>query len=576
MPAPDRDPGAPAATLPARVLVSILAVGAVAGPYLLRSLDDNRLTSWRWVFGARNPAVLFALVAAAAVLAQLLTKRLPAGRTAEAATFLGAYAIGAAFWSAPEPIVDAARYFTQAKHLALYGIGHFFREWGGEIPAWTDLPLVPSLYGIVLRLSGESRLAVQAFTTLLFAGSAVLTCRIGTALWDEEVGLAAGAFLLAIPYLFTQVPLLLVDVPTQFFVTLAVYAAILAFRHGGTGRILLASAAIFLALLSKYSAGLLLSVLPAVGVVHAKESGVRRALFTGAMLALVTGGLVLAAVLPHREVYGAQLRLLLDYQAPGLRRWGESFLSTFLFQVHPFLSAAALASIWLAIRRRDLRWVIVAWPVLLLVGLEVRRIRYLLPAFPMLALLAAHGLRILRARETRRLVLACAVLSSLAVALYGYLPFLRSTSAMNVKRAGAYLDALEERRVEVFTLSRPEPDVNPAVAVPILDLFTAKALVHRTEGISPTPGRGMETSALRFTWDYRSPRYYAAGGAEEAAAVAVVTDDLGRALPEHVARRLEGHRLARAFTDDEGVFGYKTLVLVYRAAPSSDLEPAPP
>lgn len=566
MPAPDDAEGPDLATLPERLLVSVLAVGAVAGAYLLRGLDDNRLTSWRWVFGERNPATLFALVAFAAVLAHVVARLLPARRV-EAMLFLCAYAAGACFWGEPEPIVDAARYFTQAKHLELYGPVHFVREWGREIPAWTDLPLVPLLYGLVLRLSGESRLAVEAFTTLLFAGTVVLTCRIGRLLWDEEVGLAAGGFLLAIPYLYTQVPLLLVDVPTAFFVTLAVHASILAFRHGGATRLLLASAAVLLALLSKYSAGLVLSALPVIAAVQAGEDGPRRALRRGALLAVATGALVLVVVLPFRDVFAEQLRLLLGYQAPGLRRWGESFLSTFLFQVHPFLTAAALASIWVAVRRRDPRWVVVAAPVLLLLGLEVRRIRYLLPAFPLLALLAAYGLGALRAGETRRIVLATAVLSSLAVALYGYLPFLRTTSAANVRQAGAYLDGLEERRVEVFTLSRPEADVNPAVAVPLLDLFTAKPLVHRTEGIALAPPKDLATSALRFTWEQRSPRYYAAGGTDEPAAVVVVTDEIGRPPPEALARRLEGRHLSRAFVEDEGVFRFKTLVLVYRAAP---------
>jgi len=127
----------------------------------------------------------------------------------------------ACFWKEPEVIVDASRYFTQAKHLELDGLGGFVRGWGREIPAWTDLPLVPALYGFVFRTFGETRVAVQAFTTLLFAGTVLLAFRTGKALWDEEVGFAGGALLLAIPYLLTQVPTMLVDVPTMFFLTLA-------------------------------------------------------------------------------------------------------------------------------------------------------------------------------------------------------------------------------------------------------------------------------------------------------------------------------------------------------------------
>ena len=77
----------------------------------------------------------------------------------------------------------------------------------------------------------------------------------------------------------------------------------------------------------------------------------------------------------------------------------------------------------------------------------------------------------------------------------------------------------------------------------------------------------MAESPLRFTWEYRNPRYYADAGAGGASAVAVVTDDLARPLPEEVTARLRGYELARTFAADEGVFRNKTLVAVYRPVP---------
>ena len=584
MPAPEGEHGAPEPTLPDRLLVAVFAVGAVVGPYLLRSLDDNRLASWRWVFAARSPVALLGLALGAALLAQFVARFTPARRR-EALLFLGAYAMGACSWSEPEPIVDAARYFTQAKHLALYGVGHFLREWGREIPAWTDLPLVPFLYGLVLRLSGESRLAVEAFGTLLFAGAAVLTARIGRALWDEGTGLAAGALLLASPYLLAQVPLMLVDVPTLFFVALATHASLRALQQPTAARVVLAGFAVFLALLSKYSAGLFLTALPVAAVALGRSPGAGpgeggtaparpagaaahalRRLSILAAVALVAAALSLAVLVPLRDVFSRQLSLLLGYQAPGLRRWGESFLSTFVFQVHPFVGAAALASVWVAWRRRDPAWLVAAWPVLLLLVLGVRRIRYLLPALPMLALLAAYGLHALRARETRRAVVACAVLSAFALGLYGYGPFLRGTSAINLKAAGAFLDRLEEERVEVMTASAPEPAVNPAVSIPLLDLFTAKRLVYRDEAIPRPPAGRLETSALRFTWELPAARWYAPGPPQGRAAVAVISDGAAP-LPARVTERLAGHVLDRAFDTDEDLFQHRTRVEVYRLRP---------
>lgn len=567
--AADRGKQGATALVPERLLVSLLAFGTIAALFVFRGADDNRLTSWRWVFDGVSPARLYALVVVGIALAHLVARLPFPGRRPGAVLFISSYAIAACFWREPEVIVDASRYFTQAKHLEVYGLHHFLTEWGRGILAWTDLPLVPLLYGLVFKLFGESRIFIQAFTTLLFAASVVLTHRIGKALWNDELGFVAGGLLLGIPYLFTQVPGMLVDVPAMFFLTLAVFTVIAAFQRGGTGRVLLASLAVFLALFSKYSIWLMLSVLPVIGLVH-RRGGAPRPLATGAAIALVSGALVAAVMLFHRDVTSEQLTLLLSYQGPGLRRWGESFVSTFLFQVHPFLTAAAVLSIWMAIQRRDPRYVIVAWPVLLLLLLQVRRARYVVPAFPMLALMGAYGLQAIRSNEVRRLVLACTVASALVVAGYGFLPFLEGTSAVNLKKAGEYLDSIDEDRVEVFTRSRADSEVNQAVSVPILDLFTRKKVIYRDERNPPPASVRVEESPLRFTWDYRNPAYYADDGAGGNAAIVVISGDVGQPLPEHVARKLRGYRLARAFAASEGVFQHATIVDVYRASPSRD------
>ncbi len=560
---------------PGRLLVGALTLGVVAAQLAFRGVDDNRLVSWDAVFAEADPVRLLGWVAAAVGLAYLAARwPFPAGRRGAALLFLAAYAVGAWSWRAPEAIVDASRYFTQAKHLELHGIGWYVSEWGREIAAWTDLPLVPALYGLVFRAVGESRVHVQAFTTALFAGAVVLTHRLGTMLWDEDVGFAGAALLLAIPYLLTQVPSLLVDVPTMFFVTLAVAAVVHAVRQGGAGWSLLASAAILLALLSKFSAWLLLSGIPAIAIVSRREAP--GALRTLARIAIVSGLLLGGALLVHRDVYARQLALLASFQVPGLGRWGETFLSTFLFQVHPFLTAAAVLSAWMAVRKRDARWIVVAWPVLLLLLLQVRRIRYWVPILPMLALMAGYGLQAIRAGAVRRSCVTSAVAVSLLVALHGQLPFLERTSAVNLKEAGAYLDAIDERTVEVLTPQRTGVLVNPAVSVPILDLFTAKRVVYAYEEPPASVSKAAERSPLRFTWEYRNPRYYADGGAAAGAAVVVISDDLEEPLPASAERRLSGLRLVRTFAKHEGLFAHRTLVRVYRAAPTvGPAEPRP-
>ena len=553
------------------LLTALLACAAFLTPFVFRAADDNRLTSWRWVFADAQIAGLAALLAAGIVLAYALRRVALPPRRAGAGLFVASFAIGAAFWSAPEVIVDTARYFAQAKYLALHGFGAFVAAWGREIPAWTDLPLVPFLYGLIFRAAGEERIYIQVFTTLAFSGTVVLTYRIGKELWDGTLGFYGAALLLAMPFLLTQVPLMLVDVPVMFFVALAVFTTIKAFKRGGAGWVAAAAAALTLALLSKYSAWLMLTVLIPVGAVFARtapHAALRRAIV---IVGLTATALLGVALLAGHDVVIAQLRLLWDYQRPGLGRWRESFVSILLFQIHPFITAAAAYSLYAAIRRRDFRFAIIVWMLALAAFGQIGRIRYLLVLFPMLALMAAYGLREIRNGEARAFAAWCAVTSSLVVALFGYLPFLQTASAANLQQAGAYLDGADTQRIEVIALEQTRAGIHPAVSVPLLDLHTRKPLVYRPDLTPYSPPAGVATSPLRFTWEYALPRYYSATASnrEPRTAVAVILSEPTQLLPQRVAQRLAQHCLSGEFLTSERVFGYQTIVRIYQPASGS-------
>ena len=226
--------------------------------------------------------------------------------------------------------------------------------------------------------------------------------------------------LLAMPYLLTQVPLTLVDVPTMFFVTAAVYALIQALARGGAW-IPVAVALVTAAALTKYSAWpMIAAAFAAILVVQRRQPAV--VVRAGAVIA--GGGLALGIyIVAAQDVVAAQLALLHDYQAPGLGRWRESLASTFLFQIHPFVTVAALLSLFVAWRRRDLRYAVLGAPWLVMLVFASGRIRYLVPLFPLLALMAAYGLELMRHARLERLVVWCAVTTSVAIAAFGYLPF---------------------------------------------------------------------------------------------------------------------------------------------------------
>ena len=553
----------------AHVAVMLLSLAAFLTLFVLRAQDDNRLTSWQWVFSDADVFRLTPILVVGLLLAAALARVPFPGRRPASVLFVLSFAAGALSWAEPEVIVDTARYFTQAKHVELYGVGYFLTQWGGQIGAWTDLPLVPLLYGLIFSLLGEDRIFIQVFNTLLFSGTVVLTYLIGKTLWDATVGFYAGALLLGMPYLLAQVPLMLVDVPTMFFLTLAVFMTIQALEHGGTRIMALAAVAVALAFWTKYSTWLMLSVLPVIFLAR-HWNGPRSVWRRAGALAAASGVLIGTVALPNLDVILGQLELLQNYQVPGLRRWEESFTSTFLFQIHPFITGAALFSAYAAFRQRDSRYAIILWLPLLLVLLEIKRIRYLLPVFPMLALMASYGLREIRDGQVRKVVVLCIVASSVVLMVFGFLPFAQNASAANLKQAGEYLDSLQVDRVEVIALPQLHALVNPAVSVPILDLFTSKRLVIRHDAVAAPAAEALRESSLRFTWEHRSPAYYAAGmDATGDSAVVVIASDPAQPLPASVGQRLQGYGLSREFIASENVFGYRTFVQVYLPAPKA-------
>jgi len=535
------------------LLIAFLAVLTFPLLYAGRALDNNTLTSWQWVFRQGGVIEIILLVAAVTVVLIPLSRVEPDPRLHIGVLFLAAVLAVMPLWNEPEVILDASRYFSQAKYLALHGPWSFLREWGGEIGVWTDLPVVPFVYGVAFRYLGESRAVIQSITTLLFALSVVSTYRIGRMLVNAETGLLAGLLLLGSPYLLTQVPLMLVDVPTMALVTFSLDAFLCAALFGGRLRILLAVALIVLSVFAKFSTWLMLPVLlPAAFVVarSADKAATRRSLIILGTAAAVVGTLFAA----QYQVIAAQLDLLREYQLPGLGRWRESALSTFFFQIHPFVTLLAAYGVVTAVRKNEIAFLVPACFVLFVLLLRVERIRYMVPLFPLLALMAACGLQELSGdARVRRFTALSAAGASLVLVLFAYLPFLGSTTMANLRDAGRYIDSLPGEAVEVLVLPQHSSLGNTEAAVPLLDLFTAKRIVYRQEPQPRPPSGKVLTSPLRFTWEIEPPSWYVERPDDDGLPLVIISS-CDHLSPLNTA--------GKRFAADTGTFRYRTAVTV--------------
>lgn len=113
------------------LLISFCTLIVVPLLYIGRLADDNTLTSWKWVFPATGILRVFFILVPALLCAYALSGLRFAGRRAYA--FLPALSFLSVLplWQGPEAVIDASRYFVQAKYLSEYGAGYFLREWGG-------------------------------------------------------------------------------------------------------------------------------------------------------------------------------------------------------------------------------------------------------------------------------------------------------------------------------------------------------------------------------------------------------------------------------------------------------------
>jgi len=271
-----------------------------------------------------------------------------------------------------------------------------------------------------------------------------------------------------------------------------------------------------------------------------------------------------ALFLLYKDILWPQLGFLLEYQKPGLNRWGESYISTFLFQIHPFITAAALFALWAAARKMDFRFLIVSFLLLLFLFLQVKRIRYTIPVFPMLALMASYGLGEIQNKKLTKQVVFSVLSTSFVVAFMGFLPFLKTLGVQNLQAAGHYVNSIPGTTIEVVSFAGDDAVVNPATVVPVLDIYSEKKLVYEYEPVSPEILTRVKTAPLRFTWEFPLPEYYSPKfDTKNIDALVIITDDPKRDIPQDIENKISLYPLQKIFNQSSNIFQHQTFVSVY-------------
>lgn len=186
--------------------------------------------------------------------------------------------------------------------------------------------------------------------------------------------------------------------------------------------------------------------------------------------------------------------------------------------------------------------------------------------FPMLTLTSAYGLESLKNAKIKRFVVSCTAISAILIAAFAYLPFLERTSAVNIKHAGEFVDAIAVNDVRVYVQSQSGSSINPAVIVPILDLYTKRKLLFQEARDPPDAVGSIDKLPLRWTWELSSPQYLNAepGTGDQPGAIVIIQGAVNQPLPAHISEKLVYYHLRKEFDVSDGIFRFQTIVRIFQ------------
>ncbi|MCX9083573.1 MAG: glycosyltransferase family 39 protein [Candidatus Methanoperedens sp.] len=472
--------------------------------YLFRTVDNTVLMSWNLVFnyGVYNIYDLLLILPIVIFLSFIISRinynKYNQERYHILFLFFIGMIIGTLFWNIPEINPDAARFFTEAKYLELKGIWGYFNDWGYEFFVWSDFPSVPFFYGILFRYLGEFREYIQIFNTILFSLTSVLTYKISKRLWNEEIGIYSGLLLMSFPFLLSQIPLMLVDIPFMFLVMLSAFLLFKVFDNKYYS--IPASIIIFFALYAKLSSILILCPIIFILIINYRSVILNKkrwifTIFFSLTLTILFFIWKMDAILQSEKT---------NFQAFDINRFSENPLNYF-YQIGFIVIILAIYSIIIGIRKKDMNYIIViAWVTITFLFLYDVRIRYMIPVFPFIAIMASLSIYSISNTDVKKFLISSLVLTSIAFSVYAYIPYEENFTDKNIKDAAEFTNSLNIQEIQLFLDFSDKHPFNPDVLVILFDLYSHKKIIYSQDNkFYP-----VKDYSNAFTAYYKIPSFY--------------------------------------------------------------------
>jgi 4-amino-4-deoxy-L-arabinose transferase-like glycosyltransferase len=359
--------------------------------------------------------------------------------------FVASVVIAISLWSVPEINPDAVLWNYQARYVAENSIVSFLAGFGSVVTSSSGLPVPSLMFGIAYTLFGIHRYVIQALNSTLFGLITVLAYFVGKNVFDDErIGTYSGICFLSSPFILSQVPLMLVDVASSFFIVLGIYCFTVLVK---TRKILwgaMSAVPFALALLSKLTSAFVLVpvmiVIFAVGLLRSKQRrmvgrnlGVFFLLLVAAGLASLSYYARIASMFYQADPFSVAISSVLHpvmLQYPSILE--RAVLKSLVLSVTIPLFVISLAGLLIGLYRHDKKQlggiiVLIVWiviPTLLVFdpGTLNSAARWIMPTYPAYAIAGATLVAKIKDKQFRRMVLVAILIFSVTSAhvMYAY------------------------------------------------------------------------------------------------------------------------------------------------------------
>jgi len=424
-------------------------------------IDETILYSWAWIVNYFNISIFFVLLFLICVISFFIAKINFKIKQLHflIIIFLLAFSLSAFTWHLSNPNPDMAEFFGIAKYVEVNGVFGYLKDFGtNNLRGYRFYSFLP-IIGVGFLIFGESPFVAHFITSILCAFIPVLVFLLSKRLFDKKIAFIASFFIISIPIMLIQSSMFLVDVPTIFFVLLALLSFHTFLVNNSFKKSLwyypLSIVTLLFAIGSKTSAILFLffSFLVIFLIVKKSDDFKINHLSMKTLFMLgITFLIICIFVFLKFNFFLVQLPFDLTQANilgnPDIR---VNSLSYF-FQIQPLIMFLFLASLVFFVLKPSLsKLFLLVWIFFPFIFLYDTTVRYMFPSFPAIAIAAAFMLSKFK-KPLVVFVVSVIFLSSTLSVIMGYVPLLKHefydnnimliadyTNKLNVNNAGVYM-----------------------------------------------------------------------------------------------------------------------------------------